>query len=233
MLLPYLLRAAGWQAGTFVEIGALDGVQFSNTFILERCFNWTGLLVEGNPRNFRELNASSRRAHKVHSAVCNRTLGHVHMTARGGSVSAQLETMSETHRQRYGWSRRQWHSVAVPCSPLASLMANAAGMYGAHFLSVDVEGAEDIVLQTVDAACFAVILVELDGSNPTKDARVRTILTDAGLEFQRRLALKGSEVYLRPQRAVQRIRRQRGWRNRCGGAFYAAAHRPNENARPM
>ena len=31
--------------GSFVELGAYDGLSNSNTFMLERCFAWRGLLV--------------------------------------------------------------------------------------------------------------------------------------------------------------------------------------------
>jgi hypothetical protein len=34
---------------TYVEIGALDGVRFSNTMLLEHQFNFGGLLIEGHP----------------------------------------------------------------------------------------------------------------------------------------------------------------------------------------
>ena len=36
LLLPSLLRATRLQPGTFVELGALDGIRGSNTFMLER-----------------------------------------------------------------------------------------------------------------------------------------------------------------------------------------------------
>ena len=75
LLLPTLLQAArgggdGPRAGTFVELGALDGTTWSNTLVLERCFGWRGLLIEANPMNFYKLNQSTRTSHKVHSAVC-------------------------------------------------------------------------------------------------------------------------------------------------------------------
>lgn len=38
-------------AGFFVELGAGDGVHFSNTNWLEKDRGWRGLLIEGDPRN--------------------------------------------------------------------------------------------------------------------------------------------------------------------------------------
>ena len=43
VLLPTLLAAAlrmPRHQGIFVELGALDGVTFSNTIMLEQCFGW-------------------------------------------------------------------------------------------------------------------------------------------------------------------------------------------------
>ena len=70
ILLPLLLQAAHSVAarGTFVELGALNGHTYSNTLMLERCFNFTGLLIEANPHNFARLNSSRRAAAKVHWA---------------------------------------------------------------------------------------------------------------------------------------------------------------------
>lgn len=60
LLLPTLYRAARLALGTgsFVELGALDGVTGSNTIIFERCLGWRGLLIEANPSNFNKLAVS-------------------------------------------------------------------------------------------------------------------------------------------------------------------------------
>jgi len=55
-ILEMLLLAARHEGNrTYVELGAYDGKKFSNTWVLERCFGWHGLLIEGSPENFLKL----------------------------------------------------------------------------------------------------------------------------------------------------------------------------------
>lgn len=202
MLLPFLRRASGWRPGIFVELGALDGVSLSNTHVLERCYNWTGLLVEANPANFANLARSPRKVAKMHSAVCNATNGStVLMTEHGENVAAQVSEMSAKFRKRFQNVNQPAQTVSVPCRPLARLMSSA-GFDAAHFLSLDVEGSEERVLETVDPACFAVVLVEMDGLDPRRDARVHATLTQAGLVYQKNLGVKNGGVYLRPNKLL-------------------------------
>ena len=48
--------------GFFVECGALDGEVRSNTLFFERTRNWTGLLIEAGPFNYRQMTRKNRRA---------------------------------------------------------------------------------------------------------------------------------------------------------------------------
>ena len=48
-----------------MEAGALDGEELSNTLLMERSFNWTGLLIEANFESFRKLINKNRRAHSL------------------------------------------------------------------------------------------------------------------------------------------------------------------------
>lgn len=41
--------------GVFIELGAVDGIYISNTKYLEDNFNWTGLLIEPNYKEFKKL----------------------------------------------------------------------------------------------------------------------------------------------------------------------------------
>ena len=52
ILLPTLLaliHGSAERGGSFAELGAFDGVSYSNTFMLEKCFGWRGVLIEANP----------------------------------------------------------------------------------------------------------------------------------------------------------------------------------------
>ena len=51
-LLAPLLRLARGRRGTFLEIGASDGVDGSHSLVLEKCFGWDGILVEAQPQSF-------------------------------------------------------------------------------------------------------------------------------------------------------------------------------------
>ena len=136
-LLPSLLHAADYRPGLFVEIGAYDGVNMSNTYMYERCFNWTGLLVEAQPDNFAALRQrSGRNATMVHSAVCSAGTDPpvVHMTRPRdgeGNIAKQVSDV--------GRNLTEAQTVAVPCAPLSRLM-DTAGLGQADFFSLDVEG---------------------------------------------------------------------------------------------
>ena len=43
------------QNGVFLEMGACDGVLYSNTLFLEKTCGWTGILIEPHPNQFEKL----------------------------------------------------------------------------------------------------------------------------------------------------------------------------------
>ena len=48
--------------GFFIECGALDGENLSNTLYLERSLNWTGILIEADQDSFSNLMTKNRKA---------------------------------------------------------------------------------------------------------------------------------------------------------------------------
>ena len=211
LLLRLILRTTSGGSGTFVELGANDGMTMSNTLALERCYNWTGLLIEGQPENYRRLANNSavhrHRSHIVHSAVCSSANSSTNISARGDGMAADMTTMDSTrwkhYRQRlaYSWERLSSHSaaaapvVSVPCAPLSEIM-HQWGAASANFLSLDVEGAEHLVLRTVNPASFEVIVVEQDGLNPRKDDAVTEQILTSGLRQVILPSIRNSGVYV-------------------------------------
>ena len=81
----------------------------------------------------------------------------------------------------------------------------------ANLLSLDVEGAEAVVLATVDPASFDLIVVEsgmgTGDSLSAKDAEVDRLITAAGLQLApARLAVEASRVYVKHPSNVRPLR---------------------------
>lgn len=191
LLLPTLLRTMP-RGGTFVELGALDGLTYSNTLVLERCFGWRGLLIEANPANFAKLQRSGRSAIKMHAAIC-REGASVSMSLSGGAMAAIVSEQPEHLKaaaQRKGYSNA---TVDVPCRSLSALM-DAASLPHASMLSLDVEGSERVVLDHADPARFDLVLVESVGRDPAHSAHVHHRLLQGALSPARRLWVPGSDM---------------------------------------
>ena len=186
-LLPRLLaHARRGGPKTFIEIGAYDGVDGSQTHALEACLGWTGLLVEANPSNFAKLERSPRSARKVHAAACaeGRT---VRMSTAGETVAVVVDEMSRYYQGRFSHilrlnqtSSEQAGMVNVSCRELG-ILARESGLARIGFASIDTQGTEDTVLSTIDAGLLDVVLVEEDKTNKGKNSRVRERLEDGGL----------------------------------------------------
>lgn len=54
--------------GYFLDVGAYDGIKYSNSLLLERDFGWSGLLIEAHPDNF-EILKSNRKNTLVPYAI--------------------------------------------------------------------------------------------------------------------------------------------------------------------
>ena len=56
--------------GVIVEMGALDGIKFSNSFYYEYALGWKALLIEALPSNYKRLVVNRPNASTVHTAMC-------------------------------------------------------------------------------------------------------------------------------------------------------------------
>lgn len=199
-ILEILLLAAQAQGtNTFVELGALDGRRYSNTWMLEKCFGWHGLLIEGSPVNFEKLNRYRASGDNVlrNLAVCPARGQHfINFTVGGdygAAVGGESSVMSDHFKSK--WKHLHGYIVPVRCKPLDVIMRES-GMSGAAFLSLDVEGAELKVIKNAKPSMFQVIMVEMDGHDMVKDFEVHKEITTAGLvePFKSMSALQGEGV---------------------------------------
>ena len=112
----------------YVEIGALDGLRFSNTVLLERQLNWRGLLIEGHPINAARLvqnRGASGRNFIINEAVCD-PAGALTFTGVGRAVGGVQQTMSKVHQQHHIDALTRNHTV--PCRPFGEMLRLAGAL---------------------------------------------------------------------------------------------------------
>jgi FkbM family methyltransferase len=132
--------------GFFVEFGATNGVDCSNTHLLEKEYGWKGILAEPNPYWHDALFKNRRCAI---STECVYTKSNEHVTFNAVVGAADLSTI-----QGYGDTdehtlARQNHStISVRTISLIDLLKKNNAPEIIDYLSIDTEGSElDILKQ--------------------------------------------------------------------------------------
>lgn len=112
--------------GFFVDVGAYDGVEYSNTYALEN-LGWTGICIEPVEAYY-DMLRRNRRCHALRVAVGDH-LGTVEMEDRGMSSSV-----------------KEGGGFLVAMDTLKNILANYGAPPIIDYMSLDAEGMEPDVL---------------------------------------------------------------------------------------
>lgn len=143
--------------GFFVEAGANDGFQQSNTYYFEKLRGWNGVLVEPVPELAAECR-KNRRGPVVEAAlVAEDTPGATVPIRFAGLMSVLANTTDSTidPEQHVSTGLELQHlprsyTVEVPARTLSAILDELGVIREIDLLSLDVEGAELGVLQGID-----------------------------------------------------------------------------------
>ena len=168
-------------SGTFVEIGAYDGITFSNTLVYERELGWTGLLIEGCPSSADALKRNRRgNTTNLNKAVCSasqfpRTIKFsANCDASSGIAGHGDEFLQNKHRSH--------RKVSVPCAPMSEIFRENSVTH-IDLFSIDVEGYELPLLRTINwnELSVRVLLIEVNHNSPQELQQIRSLLLSVAL----------------------------------------------------
>jgi len=182
-LLSHFFR--GRRAGVFVDVGAYDGEQFSNSLFFERDMGWRGLCVEPLAAAFSAL---ERRRACICEQVCVADFeGEATFLEASGdeSMSSGLEAQIDARTlQRLRHSPGRLAARRVPVLRLSSLLERHA-LGPIDYCSIDASGSELAILSELDLERFEVRVLSVD--NPYDDPRIPRLMAERGYELVARL----------------------------------------------
>ena len=168
------------RGGVFLELGAMDGIVYSNTKFFEDNCGWRGVLIEPQPCTFRTLQANRPNSKCYNCAISSEETDITML------VNPRCPAVTSVENTAYGsflYGKPGWHEssykITVKTRKLADVLKDAGVRY-IDFFSLDVEGHEYEVLKSMDWCIpVHVLLIESFDTDPNKE-NIRSLLTDKG-----------------------------------------------------
>lgn len=158
------------RSGYFVDLGAYDGLNYSNTFYLEKNLGWNGICVEADPLNYKEL--TRNRNCLCENVAVNDYAGFVNFSS--SDMGGKIVNSSD---------------IVITCDLLENILIRNQSPEFIDYLSIDIEGNEIKVLEKFpfNRWKFGLITVEhnLYCEGDSNKIRIMEILTNNGYRVER------------------------------------------------
>ena len=187
----------GYKHGVFMDIGAHDGVTFNNTLYFEKTNQWTGYNVEPIPTVYEKLKANRPSCVNVNYAVAS-TDGTAEFFCNSGyteMLSGLKEHFDARHLDRLQKENQLMGSttevLTVPTKRIETI-CDEHHITHIHYLSIDVEGAEFDVIQSIP---FDKVFIDVIGfENNYEDASIPIIQYLAKKKYV--MIYKDSDIFM-------------------------------------
>ncbi len=161
--------------GFYIECGANDGVNQSNTWYFEKTLNWRGILIEPNKKIFKDLkkNRSSRNIFK-----------NVALVSKDFRSKNKKAYLNENNLESKLTETNNSVNQKVSIDTLSNILKEYS-IYKINFFSLDVEGYEEEVLKGLNLDIFDIDYLLIETSN---FKRISFMLKNYNYIFQEKLS---------------------------------------------
>ena len=149
-----MLEFINYENGFFIECGANDGVDQSNTWYFEKNLNWSGILIEPLSKQFQELKKNRSKKNKFFNlALCSSEIENTLLMENNDLVSKSVIDSSKTTNSKF---------ESVNSQTLTKILDEVSAPSLIDFFSLDVEGFEYQVIKGInfDKYNFKYFLIE-------------------------------------------------------------------------
>eukprot|EP00854_Cymbomonas_tetramitiformis_P007893 gene7893-9374_t len=176
----------GAKKGFYLDVGAHDAEDLSNTYYLDVALSWNGVCVEAQPKFIKSL--TGRSCHILNTVVGGENRSQVEFVDHGSGLSGILGSSIGSNTDNMVSTKSTTREYSVGLITVLQMLDVPNRI---DYFTLDVEGAEDYVLapRLFDAYVFRVIEIE----RPTE--RVHELLRKNGYEFVMSCGYFGSTMY--------------------------------------
>jgi FkbM family methyltransferase len=149
--------------GFFVEIGASDGINLSNTYLLEKEYDWKGVCVEPIPYNYEKLIINRPNSICFKEAVYNQSgLNVMFDISHNFDLLSGISENIDCYKKRVDANKT---TISVPTISLTDLLDNAKAPSFIEYISIDTEGSEYEILKNFNFNKYTFGLIDVEHNN--------------------------------------------------------------------
>ena len=186
------------ESGFFIEVGAFDGDQDSNTYAFEK-LGWRGVLIEADPEQYKECLANRPGSKVIHAAVGRPdakgtiTFHQVTSSEKWGGMLSYLQA-DDRQSWRVNRTGTAINKIEVPYRSLNDIL-EACDLEPIDFITIDVEGGELDVLKGFDINKYNPRVIVVENNNRHEHNRIEEYLKS--FDFHLRFSAGCNDFYLK------------------------------------
>lgn len=173
--------------GFFIEVGALDGLRFSNTYAFEES-GWSGLCIEAHPDYITLLRKNRPNSIVIHAAVGSEDCDSVDFYANARGSLSTLNPLLEEEFRKYGDYFSGWEVRKVPLRTLNSILEEYHIEPPIDLVSIDIEGTELLALRGFDLQRYKPRVLVVEAFDETAERELNAYFEANGYRWARRIA---------------------------------------------
>ena len=152
--------------GTFLEFGATDGVEFSNSFLLEDKFNWHGVLAEPSPQWHESLKRNRPNCEIIEECIYKESGKNLDFFVSDVGVLSTLEKYKQSDvssmPRNTNARNKKGYNCKVCSISLNDVFVKYFDSLPIDYMSVDTEGSELVILENFDFRKFGPKIISVE-----------------------------------------------------------------------
>lgn len=163
--------------GYFVEFGATNGVDLSNTFILEKKFNWQGILAEPSRNWHKKLKIN--RTNFIETDCVWKTIGErlLFLEANVGEYSTLFKTANHDKNLHKRKNAKRYYVSTIS---LNDLLSKYEAPKEIDYLSIDTEGSEYEILRNFNFNNYKIKIISCEHNYGENREKIFSLTTGNG-----------------------------------------------------
>tara|TARA_B110000027_G_C16102243_1_gene293652 strand:- start:824 stop:1636 length:813 start_codon:yes stop_codon:yes gene_type:complete len=181
------------EKGFFCELGAADGISFSNTWILEKKLNWDGLLIEAS-KQWKPHLIKNRNSKISYDCVWSKTGESINFN-EVGDVSKKISDKSDefakamystidqfSNKDIHSRLRKKGKKYKLEGITLTDLFQKFNVPKEIDYLSIDTEGSEFEILSVFDFDKYKIKIITVEHNYSKNREKIFKLLTNKSYE---------------------------------------------------